>query len=599
MSKRLFTTLFLALLLPALLLAQSSNLKEQEQRMQKVDPSIERAITTPSNFSSTLSKTNASQLFFTEYDYAGNNTIPNMLDMNDLDGDGDWDVFGVGMQRFIANQTRSVQFFADDDGAFINFAASDPTLTTGWGTLQIVPALTKALIMGHQGGNSMWLNVDLGTFTADGPVLVTAGNFPSFVYLANGTMFVTNTNGQLFSSTDLGVTLTDLGTLDAPDATGYQSEYILKKSPNDMYIVHPTMFAFVGNGGPGGVPDDSTDWVALNYSTDMGATWTLNEIIGRDGITPVANRPGYWPIFENFGQINGVADNNGVFHVTVNGYSYWDRGTDTTFAYAALYWNSRDRQWLSMSDESAEGVDYTDASPYTYPGNGLGNAYPIISIDESGTRMVAMWQGPEFSAPGVVNTWAVTVDDPVAIHYTDLYYNYSNDGGQTWGTAALVPGASEAGVQESYPYLNQWLETDGDNVTVHYLYFVDAIPGTSLFDDNNSASDDSYWAYDNFSMTLTDVKGNDVTISSYALEQNYPNPFNPSTTIKYSVPESGLVTLKVYDVLGKEVATIINEVVNAGQHSVNFNADNLTSGIYFYEISAGDFVKTNKMMLLK
>jgi photosystem II stability/assembly factor-like uncharacterized protein len=86
---------------------------------------------------------------------------------------------------------------------------------------------------------------------------------------------------------------------------------------------------------------------------------------------------------------------------------------------------------------------------------------------------------------------------------------------------------------------------------------------------------------------------------SYELSQNYPNPLNPSTTISFSIPNSGLVTFKVYDVLGNEVATLVNEEKPAGSHSIEFNASRLVSGIYFYTINAGDFVETKKMILLR
>ncbi len=85
----------------------------------------------------------------------------------------------------------------------------------------------------------------------------------------------------------------------------------------------------------------------------------------------------------------------------------------------------------------------------------------------------------------------------------------------------------------------------------------------------------------------------------FHLLQNYPNPFNPSTKIKFNIPESGLVTLKVYDVLGNEIASLINEEKPAGKYEVEFNASNLPSGIYFYQIKADLFLETKKMILLK
>jgi hypothetical protein len=95
-----------------------------------------------------------------------------------------------------------------------------------------------------------------------------------------------------------------------------------------------------------------------------------------------------------------------------------------------------------------------------------------------------------------------------------------------------------------------------------------------------------------------------VTVTSelpleYKLSQNYPNPFNPSTVIEFAIPTSGNVSLKVFNSLGEEVAELVNSKMIAGYHSVNFNATNLSSGIYFYRISASSYTKTNKMLLIK
>jgi hypothetical protein len=90
-----------------------------------------------------------------------------------------------------------------------------------------------------------------------------------------------------------------------------------------------------------------------------------------------------------------------------------------------------------------------------------------------------------------------------------------------------------------------------------------------------------------------------ITPTQYNLSQNYPNPFNPTTKINFSLPKSGLVTLKIYNILGQEVNTLMNEVKSAGVYSVDFNASNLASGIYFYAIKSGDFTDVKKMSLIK
>jgi len=89
------------------------------------------------------------------------------------------------------------------------------------------------------------------------------------------------------------------------------------------------------------------------------------------------------------------------------------------------------------------------------------------------------------------------------------------------------------------------------------------------------------------------------TVEQYKLDQNYPNPFNPSTKISYSIKEEGLVTLKVYDVLGKEIATLVNENKPKGIYEAEFNALQLPSGMYIYKIQAGSFTDAKKMLLTK
>jgi hypothetical protein len=87
--------------------------------------------------------------------------------------------------------------------------------------------------------------------------------------------------------------------------------------------------------------------------------------------------------------------------------------------------------------------------------------------------------------------------------------------------------------------------------------------------------------------------------TKFEISQNYPNPFNPTTSIQFRIPENSFVSLKIYNVLGKEIATLLNEEKNTGTYEVNFNATNLSSGIYFYKLEAGNFVETRKMILMK
>jgi len=89
------------------------------------------------------------------------------------------------------------------------------------------------------------------------------------------------------------------------------------------------------------------------------------------------------------------------------------------------------------------------------------------------------------------------------------------------------------------------------------------------------------------------------TPTEFALYQNYPNPFNPSTRIKYQVASTEKVNLIVYDILGREIATLVNETKPVGNHEVEFDASKLPSGIFFYRLQSGDFTQTKKMMVIK
>ena len=89
------------------------------------------------------------------------------------------------------------------------------------------------------------------------------------------------------------------------------------------------------------------------------------------------------------------------------------------------------------------------------------------------------------------------------------------------------------------------------------------------------------------------------TVQSYKLMSNYPIPFNPSTVIAFEIPVTSLTSLRVYDILGQEVATLVNSILPAGQHEAVFNAQNLSSGVYYYKLVSGSFTETRQMILVK
>jgi len=160
--------------------------------------------------------------------------------------------------------------------------------------------------------------------------------------------------------------------------------------------------------------------------------------------------------------------------------------------------------------------------------------------------------------------------------------------------------------------IEKQLVKGGKNISWHTIAFKEGHGTTSEkvnypYEDNNIDRSASFIRY---RLKQKDYNGtfeysNVVEISinttsiDFGLKQNYPNPFNPTTTITYSLPKSTFVTLKVYDIIGEEIAELVNEKKDSGTYDVTWNAQNIPSGVYFYKITAGEYSKTIKMILLK
>jgi predicted extracellular nuclease len=150
----------------------------------------------------------------------------------------------------------------------------------------------------------------------------------------------------------------------------------------------------------------------------------------------------------------------------------------------------------------------------------------------------------------------------------------------------------------NHQYHNFWdasLEFVPTRVLVGHT--MDALTGILYYSFSNykliPRKDDDFFNYS------VDVEDDVNSVYDYKLVQNYPNPFNPSTKIDYSLKSEGLVTLKIYNILGQEVAVLVNTIQTAGTHSINFDAGRLASGIYLYKLDSNGFTQTKKMMLIK
>lgn len=215
-------------------------------------------------------------------------------------------------------------------------------------------------------------------------------------------------------------------------------------------------------------------------------------------------------------------------------------------------------------------------------------SHPSIAFTDDGSRLTCVFSGAQ-------------VDTVYGYNFNDIFESYSDDNGATWSDPRNLTNTPD--IDEIYPTIAKEGNTPGN---VGVVFQVSECPGSNSFTNTETPRCPVYWVYRRYDP----VTGNLIPIgvktisnevpNSFALHQNYPNPFNPSTKIKFDVPRNGLVTLKVYDMVGRLVSTLINnEYITAGSKEVTFAGHNLASGVYFYRLEAGEFTATRKMTLVK
>lgn len=182
--------------------------------------------------------------------------------------------------------------------------------------------------------------------------------------------------------------------------------------------------------------------------------------------------------------------------------------------------------------------------------------------------------------------------------YFDVYLAWSNNQGTSWQGFNRLTNFSGPLKDCRYPCLAPVNDNDPNFYYANIEYQNDSIPGSATNGAAESPAQQHFIRVKMPSLIGVQSIGTEVP-KSYNLSQNFPNPFNPSTKIRFALPSSEFVTLKVYDITGKEVATLVNEKLQAGLKELDFNAGSLASGIYFYSLVAGDFKETKKMVLLK
>lgn len=313
-----------------------------------------------------------------------------------------------------------------------------------------------------------------------------------------------------------------------------------------------------------------TDQGGVWYSTDAGSTW--NQLQLKSGSTLPNDVDVYDIVFTEEG-------GNPVAYIGVNYDLNISSPSDRGYSIYRAEWNGS--SWITRQDMQATYTSTGSVIVVTIIDlevNNSGNIIYACGTDASTNHPVAYYKdlsGTNLWTPVPVAGFPTGNQEGKAITngggYTycavDNVIYILSDGGSSWSTGYSYP----AGTQIN-------------------ILFYDALlvgTGTGLYEHSK----------------VTDIKELTSVFNDFILYQNYPNPFNPTTTIKYSIPNvgKGLVNsvLKVYDILGREVATLVNKEQAPGNYDVKFDATGLTSGIYFYKFESGSFVQTRKLLLLK
>ena len=304
---------------------------------------------------------------------------------------------------------------------------------------------------------------------------------------------------------------------------------------------------------------------------------------------------------------NAIAvDGNGNVYVTGNSQNSIVSGADNDYA-TVMYNSSGVQQWVSRYDGPSSGQDESKS----------------IAIDDSGNVYVT---GQSTDVNGSTPDYAtIKYNSLGAEQWVSRYTGIQNNSGDGANSLAIdnlgnvyVTGTSGSfsGTKADYATVKynslgvqQWAERyngpPGNGSDKAKSIVLDKLGNVYITGSSGGSGTSDDFATIKYSQTPTGIDQTDYNLpQNYSLLQNYPNPFNPSTKIKYGIPAIGtslaaFVQLTVYDILGNEVATLVNEEKPAGNYEVNWNASNHSSGIYFYKMQAGSFVETKKMLLLK
>ncbi len=393
-------------------------------------------------------------------------------------------------------------------------------------------------------------------FVSNATRILVSANDPSIVYFTGGNLY-NNYYGSLFRSIDYGNTFSQLST----NLTLLEADHsiidgsVSQTNVNNLLVVVGGGYSSheIGFGTDRGIFISTDGGFSFDFASGISANAIVDELFTHQRI--LARDPN--DDSQVFAYFEGGSNEGGVYSSNNSGRS-WTYMSQQPLPQDTYF----DKGCLKAHNSTSELLYIAILNEGLFFSNNGGNSWNSLGNFNSATQVDAR-----------DNNIVVFGNENGGNDYNEIFY--STNSGSTWSvitnTTYRLPSTSHLTLDPNNSN-RIWISTSGQGV---YMYDINS-------KDRNM--------YANVYENLPD---------RFSLLQNFPNPFNPSTSIRFSVPFKGLVTLKVFDVMGKEVALLINDERNPGEYTIDFNASELSSGIYFYKLTAGSFVSTKKMILVK
>ncbi|MBK6912774.1 MAG: T9SS type A sorting domain-containing protein [Ignavibacteriales bacterium] len=481
----------------------------------------------------------------------------------------------------------------------------------------------------------------------------------SITIAANGNIIAGSDGGGIYTSGDQGLSWNQNSILNTDN--DYEFNHIQKNSNNDIfaavhgYLSYNSLYkstdqgiswAHIGVGhsteyGITSLYIDENDKLytgefdRVNFSTDNGVTWTSTHIWGSSSwVYSIVSKPDDLVIIGTYG--------NGIFRSIDGGLSFVAAGLAYQHVYALL----RDSLGNIYAGSTGGFFKSTDDGITWQPhNNGLDGGSTILDLLLLGdkTILATSYSGFYFTEdqgdnwhklndgllPAYVRSLALNINNTIYLGTNEGVYKFfgelpveilsfssaviDNDVTLNWQTATEINNSGFE-IEREQVFSQQSSISNGEWQTIGFIpgHGTTSEKQSYSFKDENLSSGKYQYRLKQIDYDGSFEYSNTIEVEitaplEFSLLQNYPNPFNPTTKIKYTIPSVTLslskgdilVSLKVFDVLGNEVATLVNEFKPAGEYNIDFTAASLPSGVYFYQLKAGEFIQTRKMILIK